>query len=230
MPAPQLQRQLGLWTCISIVAGSVIGSSIFMKPATMAAQLGSPILLLIVWIVAGIISIFGGMINAEIGTMLPQTGGQYVYFRHMYGSFFAYLYGWAGFIVINTAAIAAIAFIAAQYTTYFIRLPHFDQSIEQSFVCTIPFVGQLFPLQNFGVKSLAILLVIVFSVINHRSVKAGGSVQVLFTILKIAALLFLISRPPVPQWIFLPGLLSRVLLLPHQVHWPLTMDGIIWAL
>jgi APA family basic amino acid/polyamine antiporter len=193
MPAPQLQRQLGLWTCISIVAGSVIGSSIFMKPATMAAQLGSPILLLIVWIVAGIISIFGGMINAEIGTMLPQTGGQYVYFRHMYGSFFAYLYGWAGFIVINTAAIAAIAFIAAQYTTYFIRLPHFDQSIEQSFVCTIPFVGQLFPLQNFGVKSLAILLVIVFTVINHRSVKAGGSVQVLFTILKIAALLFLIS-------------------------------------
>lgn len=192
MQPPQLQRKLGLWACISIVAGSVIGSSIFMKPATMAAQLGSPALLLVVWTIAGIVSIFGGMINAEIGTMLPQTGGQYVYFRHMYGRFFAYLYGWAGFIVINTAAIAAIAFIAAQYTTYFIPLPHFSGRIEQSFVCEIPFVGRLFPLENLGVKSLAIGLVIIFTLINHRSVKAGGNVQVLFTVLKVSALLFLI--------------------------------------
>jgi len=60
MNAPQLQRKLGLWACVSMVIGSVIGSSIFMKPATMAAQLGSP-LLLVVWVVAGIISIFGRM-------------------------------------------------------------------------------------------------------------------------------------------------------------------------
>lgn len=192
MHPPQLQRKLGLWACISIVAGSVIGSSIFMKPATMAAQLGSPVLLLVVWTVAGVVSIFGGMINAEIGTMLPQTGGQYVYFRHMYGRFFAYLYGWAGFIVINTAAIAAIAFIAAQYTTYFIPLPHFSPGTEQSFVFEIPFVGRLFPLENMGVKSLAIGLVIIFTLINHRSVKAGGHVQVVFTVVKVSALLFLI--------------------------------------
>src|SRR5215204_2666478 len=119
MSNAQLQRKLGLWACMSIVVGSVIGSSIFMKPATMAEQLGSPILLSLVWIVAGIISIFGGMINAEIGAMLPETGGQYTYFRYMYGKFFSYLFGWACFIVINTAAIAAIAFIAAQYTGYF---------------------------------------------------------------------------------------------------------------
>jgi basic amino acid/polyamine antiporter, APA family len=193
MPAPQLQRKLGLWACVSIVAGSVIGSSIFMKPATMAAQLGSPVLLITVWILAGTVSIFGGMINAEIGTLLPQTGGQYVYFRHMYGRFFAYLYGWAGFIVMNTAAIAAIAFIAAQYSGYFIHLPRFDAEREQSFVIALPFIGRLFPLENFGVKTLAICLVILFTAINHRSVKAGGNVQVLFTILKIAALLFLIS-------------------------------------
>jgi APA family basic amino acid/polyamine antiporter len=84
----QLQRKLGLWACISIVAGSVIGSGIFMKPATMAGQLGSPVWLLLVWIIAGIVSIFGSMINAEIGAMLPETGGQYVYFRYMYGRFF----------------------------------------------------------------------------------------------------------------------------------------------
>jgi basic amino acid/polyamine antiporter, APA family len=72
-----LQRKLGLWASISIVAGSVIGSSIFMKPATMAGQLGSPLLLSLVWVVAGVISIFGAMINAEVGAMLPETGGQY---------------------------------------------------------------------------------------------------------------------------------------------------------
>src|ERR1043166_10032075 len=97
----QLQRKLGLWACVSIVVGSIIGSRIFMKPATMAAQLGSPLLLLLVWVIGGIVSLFGGIINAEIGCALPETGGQYVYFRYMYGDFFAYLYGWACFIVIN---------------------------------------------------------------------------------------------------------------------------------
>src|ERR1700744_3070744 len=111
----KLERKLGLWAAVSIVIGSVIGSSIFMKPASMAAQLSSPLMLLAVWIVAGIVSLFGGMINAEIGAIMPETGGQYVYFRHMYGDFFAYLYGWACFIVINTAAIAGIAFLFADY-------------------------------------------------------------------------------------------------------------------
>ena len=190
--AAHLERKLGFWACISIVVGSVIGSSIFMKPATMADQLGSPGLLLLVWMVAGIISVFGGMINAEIGAMLPDTGGQYAYFRHMYGKFFAYLYGWACLIVINTASIAAISFIAAQYTSYFATLPRFSPILEQSFVLSIPLVGQFFPLENFGVKVLAICLVLVFTFINHRSLKAGGTIQVLFTFLKVAALLFLI--------------------------------------
>src|SRR5437764_10864173 len=101
---PQLQRKLGLWVSISIVIGSIIGSSIFMKPASMAQQLPSPLLLLVVWIIAGAISLIGAMINAEIGCLLPETGGQYVYFKKMYGDFFAYIYGWSGFIVLNTAA------------------------------------------------------------------------------------------------------------------------------
>src|SRR6476620_8267562 len=128
-----LQRKLELPACISIVVGSVIGSSIFMKPSTMAAQIGSPELLFLIWLVAGIISIFGGMINAEIGSMLPVSGGQYSWFRIMYGDFFAYLYGWASFIVINTASIAAISFIAAQYSGYFFHLPHFSESVEHGY-------------------------------------------------------------------------------------------------
>src|ERR1700712_4315694 len=118
----QLERKLGLWASVSIVVGAVIGSSIFMKPATMAAQLSSPLMLLLVWVVAGVVSLFGGMINTEVGSVLPQTGGQYIYFRHMYGNFFAYLFGWASFTVIDTASISGISFVFAAYTEYFIHL------------------------------------------------------------------------------------------------------------
>jgi APA family basic amino acid/polyamine antiporter len=188
----QLQRKLGLWASVSIVIGAVIGSSIFMKPATMAAQLSSPLMLLLVWVVAGIISLFGGMINAEVGCILPETGGQYVYFRHMYGNFFAYIYGWACFVVINTASISGIAFVFADYTEYFIKLPHFSPAIEHSISLVIPFIGKFYLLENIGVKLLAILLIVIFTLINVRSLKAGGAVQVFFSVLKVAALLFLI--------------------------------------
>ncbi|MGB8194235.1 MAG: amino acid permease [Chitinophagaceae bacterium] len=188
---PQLERKLGTYACISIVAGAVIGSSIFMKPATMAAQTGSPIILLAVWVVAGIISLFGGMINAEIGCMLPKTGGQYVYFRHMYGEFFAFLYGWAGFIVINTAAIAAIAFVFAAYTEYFITLPRFPESTEMSVEWIIPFVGKIYPLKFVGIKALAIIVIFIITAVNYVSLRFGAAVQLFFTVIKVAALLLL---------------------------------------
>ena len=76
-----LSRKIGLWSATSIVIGSIIGSSIFMKPATMAAQLGSPVMILVVWVVAGLVSMFGAMAYAELGTMFPETGGQYMYLR-----------------------------------------------------------------------------------------------------------------------------------------------------
>ena len=189
----QLERKLGLWACVSIVAGAVIGSSIFMKPATMAAQTGSPVILLAVWIVAGIISLFGGMINAEVGCVLPKTGGQYVYFRHMYGDFFAFLYGWAGFIVINTAAIAAIAFVFAQYAEYFHPLPRFPENVEQSVQWVIPFVGTIFPLQFIGVKALAIAIIVLITLINYCSLRWGAGVQLFFTVIKVVALLLLVG-------------------------------------
>ncbi|MDO3625263.1 APC family permease [Mucilaginibacter sp. BT774] len=189
----QLERKLGLWVSISIVIGSVIGSSIFMKPATMAAQLSSPSLLLLVWIVAGIVSLFGAMINAEVGCILPETGGQYVYFKHMYGDFFAYLYGWACFIVINTASISGIAFVFADYTGYFVKLPHFSAAIEHSIPIVIPFIGKFYLLENIGTKAVAIFLIVLFTLINIRSLKASGGVQVFLSVLKVVALLFLIG-------------------------------------
>jgi len=188
-----LERKLGLWAAVSIVIGSVIGSSIFMKPATMAAQLSSPLMLLAVWVVAGVISLFGGMINAEVGCAMPETGGQYVYFRYMYGNFFAYLFGWSSFVVIDTASISAIAFVFAQYSEYFVHLPRFSANIEHAVPVVIPFIGRFYLLENIGVKGVAVILIIIFSWINARSLKAGGAVQVFFSILKVLALVFLIG-------------------------------------
>ena len=188
-----LNRKLGIWATISIVAGSVIGSSIFMKPAVMAAQLGSPLLLLAVWIGAGIISLMGASINAEIGAMLPVTGGQYVFFEKMYGKFFAFIYGWASFAVINTASIAAIAYIFSDYAGYFISLPRFSQPIEHSIHLTIPLIGHFYPLENIGVKGLAIVIVLLLTFLNSRSVKGGSVLQVFFSAVKVIALIFLIA-------------------------------------
>lgn len=187
-----LQKQIGLWAATSIVAGSVIGSGVFMKPASMAAQLGSPIWLTIVWIVAGIFSFLGALIFAELGAMIPKTGGIYVYFRVMFGEFIAFLYGWAAFAVINTAAVAAIAFVCAQYADYFLQLPRFDLATEQLYTLHIPFIGDLHPLENAGVKSLAILIVVLLTYLNYRSVKAGSYFQVVSTVFKLIVIAALI--------------------------------------
>jgi basic amino acid/polyamine antiporter, APA family len=163
-----------------------------MKPALMASQLGSPGLLLLVWVVAGIFSLFGAMITAEVATLLPETGGQFVFLKVMYNEFMAYLLGWAAFIVINTAGVAAIAFIFSKYFEYFITLPRFSPDVEQSIILHIPFIGKIFPLEDFGVKALTIVLIIFLTYINYRSVTSSNKVQVIFTVAKLAALIFLV--------------------------------------
>lgn len=184
----ELKRTISLNTTIAIIIGGVIGSGIFMKPATMAGQLGSPLLLLSVWVVAGFITLFGALSNAEIASMFPQTGGQYVFFKKMYGGFFSYLYGWSSFAVFNTAGCASIAYVCAEYANYFLKLPRLPVSTEQSFYILLPGVGKLFVLQNLGVKVLTIVLVILLSWINYRSVNYSGTVQRFLTALKLMAI------------------------------------------
>jgi APA family basic amino acid/polyamine antiporter len=110
----------------------------------------------------------------------------------MFGDFVAFLYGWAAFSVINTAAVAAISFVCAEYADYFLHLPRFDLATEQSIAWHIPFIGDLYPLENLGVKLLAVLLVIGFTMLNYISVKAGNIFQVVSTVLKVAVIAALI--------------------------------------
>ena len=188
----KLSRTFGLGSSVSIVVGGIIGSGIFMKPALMASELGSPLLLIGVWIFAGLLTLFGALTNAEVAAMIPETCGQYVFFQKMYGDFVAFLYGWSAFAVFNTAGVASIAFVLATYAEYFVKLPHFSKEIEQLFYLFIPGIGKIYPLENIGVKSLTILVVGGLTWVNYRSVESGGRLQVIFTALKVAAMGFLI--------------------------------------
>ena len=184
-------RTIGLPAATSIVIGSIIGSGIFMRPAEMASLLGSPTMIMLVWVFGGIVTLFAAMVSAEIGSMFPQTGGQYVFMRNMYGKFWSYLFGWANFSVINTAGTAGIAFIFAQYLEYFFTLPHFSKAIEQSWAWHLPFVGDIFPLQDFGVKIITIILLALLTLMSYLSTRVGSLFQLFFTVIKLVTIILL---------------------------------------
>lgn len=190
-PSPGLLPSLGLFTTVMLVVGGVIGSGIFRKPGVMAAQVGSPELLLGVWVLAGVLTLFGALTNAEIASMIPETGGQYIYFERMYGPFFAFLYGWAIFAIIQCGSIAAITYVFAEYATQFVSLPEFPAGMA-AWSFHVPFVGDVTPLREIGIKGLAAAVIVLLTAINYIGVRFGGLVQNVFTIAKVAAMLLLV--------------------------------------
>jgi basic amino acid/polyamine antiporter, APA family len=182
---------LGLFTTIMMVIGGVIGSGIFRKPGVMAAQVGSPELLLGVWILAGVLTLFGALTNAEIASLIPETGGQYIYFERMYGPFFAFLYGWATFAVMQSGSIAAITYVFAEYATQFVKLPEFPAGVA-AWSLHVPLVGDVTPLKEIGTKGVAAVLIVLLTAINYLGVRFGGLVQNIFTVAKVAAMLLLV--------------------------------------
>ena len=194
-PAPRplgagLLPTLGLFTTVMMVVGGVIGSGIFRKPGVMAGQVGSPELLLGVWVLAGVLTLFGALTNAEIASLIPETGGQYVYFERMYGPFFAFLYGWATFAVMQCGSIAAVAYVFAEYATQFVKLPEFQEGLA-AWSLHVPFVGDVTPLKEIGTKGLAATLIVLLTAVNYVGVRFGGIVQNIFTVAKVAAMLLL---------------------------------------
>ncbi len=186
-PSSGLIPALGLFSTVMLVIGGVIGSGIFRKPGVMASQLGSPEILLLVWVLAGVITLFGALTNAEIASMIPETGGQYVYFERMYGPFFAFLYGWALFAVIQCGSIAAVAYVFAEYSTQFVNLPELSPALA-GWSFPLPIIGDISPLKEFGTKCLAAVVIVLLTAVNYVGVKFGGIVQNIFTVAKVAAM------------------------------------------
>lgn len=188
-----LPRTLGFKTTLLLVVGSVIGSAIFMRPVEIVQLLGSPALVFLAWICGGVFTMLMLMVMAELAAMMPEEGGQYAIMRNIYGEFWAYLFGWACFALINCAGTAGVAFIFAQYLEYFIPLPSFSPEVEKSFSLTMPMVGTVFPLEHIGVKMVSVFIVSLFTFISYRSTKFGGALNSIFTFAKLAAIFILIA-------------------------------------
>jgi APA family basic amino acid/polyamine antiporter len=178
---------LGFFSATMLVAGGVIGSGIFRKPGVMAAQVGSPEVLLGVWLLAGVISLLGTLSNAELAAMMPQTGGQYVYLQRAYGSFVAFLYGWALFAIIQSGSIAALCYVFAEYATQLVGLPEAPASLV-GWAFHLPLIGDIAPFRDLGVKGLGALVIALLTGVNYLGVHFGGAVQNVFSIAKMAAM------------------------------------------
>lgn len=172
-----LAQRLGLPTAIAVVVGTIIGSGIFLVPQKIALTLGDAGWILAVWIFGGLLSLAGALTNAEIAGMIPAAGGQYVYFREIYGDFPAFLYGWTTFIVYQTGSIAAIAVAFAEYLGFF--FPGLS-ALRLNF--------GLFVMPEVGIKAVAIGAILFVTGINYLGVQFGGFVQQLFTGLKVLAI------------------------------------------
>ncbi|HYE66537.1 MAG TPA: amino acid permease, partial [Pyrinomonadaceae bacterium] len=117
-----LKRQLGLGSATALVVGEVIAVGIFLTPAGMAKSLGSPMWLLIVWLLMGAMALCGALCYGELGARFPEAGGGYVYLREAYGRLPAFLYGWMAFLVLDPGLTAALAVGMASYASYVLNL------------------------------------------------------------------------------------------------------------
>lgn len=194
MQSKELLPKLGLFTTISIVVGAVIGSGIFKKPALMASELGSPELVILVWVIAGIITLFGALSNAEVAGLISETGGQYVYFEKMYGKFFAFLYGWSIFAVIQTGSIASITYIFGEYSQYFdaLRINYFLPESWKDFYLYVPLLGKIFFFHDLGIKIVTITAILFLTAANYIGVVFGGVLANIFTWMKVFAISLLV--------------------------------------
>ncbi|HVF88072.1 MAG TPA: amino acid permease [Pyrinomonadaceae bacterium] len=162
-----LQRQIGLRTATALVVGEVIAVGIFLTPAGMAKSLGSPLWLLVVWLVMGAMALCGALCYGELAARFPEAGGAYVYLREAYGSLVAFLYGWMSFLVMDPGLTAALAVGMASYATY------------------------VFGLSPFGMKAVAVGAIALLASVNILGVRRVAWLMRWLTALKLGSLLII---------------------------------------
>lgn len=175
------KRSLGFIDSTMVVAGSMIGSGIFIVSADMARTVGSAGYLILLWLVTGIITVFAALSYGELSGMMPKAGGQYVYLQRAYNPLIGFLYGWTLFMVIQTGVIAAVAVAFAKFTAVFIPEMGTDNILLE-----------FGPVSISAAQILAISSIVLLSLINSNGIKNGKIIQDIFTSTKILALLALI--------------------------------------
>jgi amino acid transporter len=163
----RLPRRLGVWSAAAVLVGSTIGSGIFRVPSSVVADVGTIGASALLWVIGGLVALFGALTIAELAAMFPRSGGIYVYLREAYGPLPAFLFGWTELWVIRPSALGAVAMIFAAY------------------------VGNFIPLGDTGTRVVAAAAILAVGLANIRSVLLGAAVMNASTAAKVAALLLL---------------------------------------
>ena len=194
----ELVRGLGAWTSAAIVVGTMIGTGIFLKPAEMAADAGSVVIVFAAWIVGGGLSLFGALAFAELGAAIPEVGGEYAYLRRGLGPMWGFLFGWMHSIVGRPASMASIAAGLLRFCAFLVpalAAPIYTRQIS------MPLSHAPYAFIFTWAQPLAVAALVALTFINYLGVRIGGRVQVILTIIKVTSvaaiiiLAFALARP-----------------------------------
>ena len=163
MSAPELRRAIALPHATALVVGTIIGASVFVQPAEITTRVPSVAGVLLVWLAAGVLTLAGALVTAELASTFTKSGGVYVYLTEAFGRPLGFLWGWAMFWSMHSGIIAAIALVFARYAGYAV------------------------PLGPWGTRLVAIAVILLLSAINYLGVKQGSRLQAIFTAGKLLA-------------------------------------------
>jgi APA family basic amino acid/polyamine antiporter len=188
---PQLTRAIGLPQATAIVVGIIIGASVFVQASEITNFVPDPLAVVAVWVVAGLLTMAGALVCAELASAMPQTGGVYVYLRQIYSPALGFIWGWANFWSVHTGIMAAIATVFARYAGYFV------------------------PMGDVALRATAIAAIVVLSLVNYLGVRFGSGVQAVITLVKVLGVVLMIAvgfavsgRAPVAETDTLPQSIS----------------------
>jgi basic amino acid/polyamine antiporter, APA family len=200
-----LPRAVGFLGSTAIVVGTIIGSGIFLVPHDVAQQVGSVRALMLVWIIGGVLALGGALSLAELGAATPEAGGVYVYLRQAYGKLFAFLYGWAALLVIESGSVATLAVAFSIYAAAFL------------------------PFSSFQQKMISAGVIAVLSIVNIAGVRKGAAVQTIFMIAKLAGLAIIMGFAFFGS--VTPAAATSPLPTPHTTFstFGIALIGVLWA-
>jgi APA family basic amino acid/polyamine antiporter len=206
----ELVRGLGAWASAAIVVGTMIGTGIFLKPAEMAREGRSVSVVFAAWIVGAILSIFGALSFAELGSMIPEAGGEYAYLRRGFGPVWGFLFGWMHSIVGRPSSLASISAGMMRFLSF--RLPVVAAPLLSIHIAIPGLTGWIKPYDFVftWAQPLAVLWIMAMTGVNYLGVRLGGAVQVFLTSIKIMSVAIVIgvaffspapaARAPDPFW------------------------------